>query len=380
MAAAAAIAAVAAPDVVPGPPAAVADNLRALLAALDLRDPADFPPLLAAPGGPALLARGVAALGLPLGQEAALLLAVGSLAPRITADPAPSSADHLAVSWLRQEEERRYPWRVTWALADDAAQVLKRSSIAELQGLFAESAKTTGVPALQAAWLQSLLFFTPDEQRIIAGALLKFGPGEALQIFNLIAAQRTPAGAEQFVRERGHVVVSLATPLWPGETPFAALRLAQLSGAPSGGGTVKSDGKRHEGRGFGGQPFLGGGAGFGGVTAGGTVPVGRTTNGDLVADTTALEAWIEQGAEAQKASLQRQVAALERKVIQLGGTLQAPRGRGRGQQGQQLMQPQQQQQQQAVRPGTAPWSGGRGRGVGRGVTGGDGHDETPRNI
>jgi hypothetical protein len=307
----------------------------------------------------------------------------------LTAPTKSSLPIQLAEQLAQGDLERRHPWRTLWRTVTDARDTCAATSPETIVAAFADAAKVSGIDPTSAMLFQALALFSPSEQHAFAAALVLHPGLGALQIFNVIAASRG-GDPDNFIDARGEAILRLTTPLWPAEGPFAALRVAQLTRqSPSGGG--------HDSpytRGFAPGPTLGleQGVGFfashssfskegnkghkghrsGNVDGGGYIPVGEL-NGALYADTTTVESAFA-ASQQEVGRLRAQIGGLERKLQRL----QQPRGQANPQpqqqqqfhppqQQQHFQPPQQQQQQQAQRPQRA-W---RGRGAGRGVSGGD---------
>ena len=270
----------------------------------------------------------------------------------------------VASSWAATEAERRQPWRAVWRSIAEAATTMKGVEAGRIASLFADLAKQGQVTEMTAMLVQALLFFGPDEQRALAAAALHFNATQTLQIFNYIAASREPAGAapkEAFLEERGAALVALATPLWPREHSFAVATLQQLRGTLTGGGTG-DDGRRLFT-----PAALARGPAFGGAAL---RVLGGDTSDSTTIDTTHATTITTGGGRqrstdsdpprhrpADVASLERQVAALERKLA-----LAAPDMLRRGRRG-------------GGGGGSHGSQRGGQRGRGRGVWGGEGVEE-----
>ena len=219
------------------------------------------------------------------------------------------------------------PWRSTLQAIDDALSVMGQATMLQLQGEFAENAKAGLISPVDAVLLQALLFWDDETRKKFAAATLRYSGTPRTQLFNVLAARAgcTVAESELFLSERGASVIELPLPLWPRKPAFAALT-TQLFAESIKGGEAKTRVKQSTDKGFATKTVAQAWPTTDDKVSGaGALPVQQMHDGTWAVDTAPIESVLER----TNAALKRQVQALERRVVDLGGEVRN-RGQSRG--------------------------------------------------
>lgn len=237
----------------------------------------------------------------------------------------PATSTEALVRHFTDSEKRRIDrWRDPLAKHTSEKNSIAQQSLAAIQQDYSIAVKDGRLSAEESFFLSHLLYSSDEERKFIAAVCLRHGWGDRALHHNFNEAIRRDGGhVGAFLETYGDKLIACPFPIHPAGERFDSLTQALLNGTTAVAGGGRSNG------------FAPSGAGFGGartvskdttkdVQGGGYVPVGTLPNGQQAADVTRLEK--------ANASLAKQVAALERRTIELGGVVYRPgeRGRGRG--------------------------------------------------
>lgn len=210
--------------------------------------------------------------------------------------------DTLAQQFERQDRRSRELWRLPVEVLQSEWKAILQQPPDELKNEYLELAKASAMNIEDALQVQYLLFASPEEQRVWAAMIMRKSGNERLKSHNLhVACRREPA----FLQIYGQKLLNFELPLFPPTQDFQSLNTRLLAQSMVQGGEARPD--------IGSSVF----ARHREVSGSGFAPVGQLPDGTWAADTSTVEA-----------SLRRQVTALERKVVALGGQVEQ-RGRGR---------------------------------------------------
>lgn len=270
-----------------------------------------------------LLTDTMEALKFSLPRQARIHVKMRDSRPVRTHDESAVSATMLlAEQFANQEKRNRDIWRPTMEALQEEWKAIDSQPDVELRNEFTELAKASSITMEDALQLHYLLFATDQQRKRWAATLMRRQGLERLKCHNFsVAAQREAS----FAQIHGAKLLTFQLPLFPSTQEFQALNTRLLSNMETvvqGAGIRTSSSTPNapfKTQNHGSFPQLHDESisGTKGVEGAGYAPVGQISDGTWVADTSKIEA-----------SLKRQIRFLERRVVELGGAVRAPRGRG----------------------------------------------------
>lgn len=217
----------------------------------------------------------ITSLGLPLPERAQLHLAVLKQGQSLS----------LAAHFAEQERRRVDPWRAQAAKLEAERQAIERESRDQRRSQFIDLAKNGLVSVEDCMAASYLLFGSPAAQAIYEGLLLRRRDLDRIVAHNFYVGSMLE---ESFLARYGSKLLSFPLPLFPPVAEMTALNLKMLEQyspeSPVGGAAN-----------FFRRQLFAGAADFRPIeaTGAGYIPVGQLENGATVADTTALEQYID---------------------------------------------------------------------------------------
>lgn len=265
-----------------------------------------------------LVTKAMETLGMSLLQQARILLERGKRDPTGVARNQSQGSDartgEVAVGDLRvmfeaQEQRRLFPWKASAEMMEAERKAILAQPAEELYSTYIDSAKAGLLSPEDAMLLGYLLDKDASSRHLLAGWILRRSPKDRVICHNHAIAAKCE---EAFRHIHGVTLMTMPWPLFPQGREFSALnqKILTESGSISGGSAhetvrIPSVFRKQS------------------VSGSGFLPCGQI-DGAWYADSTRIENEIQQQSSRVESALRRQIAALERRVTDLGGTVRKP--------------------------------------------------------